>query len=332
MMRAWKSIAVAAVGLTLFATAAACSNTGGKQADQSDNIGVNASNSGPRLKIAMITHGQPGDTFWDLVQKGGKAASTKDNVQFLYTAAPQGPDQARLVESAINEKVDGIIVTLAKPDDMKAAVQKAVAAGIPVIAINAGEAYWRADGALSFFGQDESVAGQAAGDQLNTMGVHHVVCVNQDQTQVVLQDRCAGIKKTFHGTEEQLTANGTDMTSFQSTITAKLQEDSSIDAVVTLGAPFALTAEQAIKGAGSKAKLGTFDLNASLVKELQSGGIDFAVDQQPWLQGYEAVDALWLYKNNADVVGGGQPVLTGPAIVTKDNVAQVAQYAARGTR
>lgn len=330
MMRTRRIVAAVAAGLVLCAAATACSSTGGRRAAESTN--GSTAIGGARLRIAMITHGQPGDTFWDLVQKGGNTAASKDNVQFLYSAAPQGPDQARLVESAIDEKVDGIIVTLAKPDDMTAAVRKAVSSGIPVIVINAGEAYWKGDGALSFFGQDESVAGQAAGNQLNTMDVRHVICVNQDQTQTVLQSRCAGVAQTFHGTEEQLYANGTNMSSFQSTITAKLQQDKSIDAVITLGAPFAFGAQAAIKAAGSTAKLATFDLNADLIAALRAGTVDFAVDQQPFLQGYEAVDAVWLYRNNADIIGGGQPVLTGPAIVTKDNVAQVAAYAERGTR
>ncbi|MGW1149109.1 hypothetical protein ACWD6I_29725, partial [Streptomyces sp. NPDC002454] len=53
---------------------------------------------------------------------------------------------------------------------------------------------------------------------------------------------------------------------------------------------------------------------------------------QPYLQGYEAVDLLWLYKYNADVLGGGGPVLTGPQIVTRDQAAELADYTERGTR
>jgi simple sugar transport system substrate-binding protein len=100
--------------------------------------------------------------------------------------------------------------------------------------------------------------------------------------------------------------------------------------VVTLGAPIALTAVQSVKDAGSKAKVATFDLNKDLVGAIQGGGIAFAVDQQPYLQGYLAVDALWLYRTNGNVSGGDTaPVLTGPAFVTKDNVDSVAEFAER---
>ena len=53
---------------------------------------------------------------------------------------------------------------------------------------------------------------------------------------------------------------------------------------------------QSVKDAGSKAKVGTFDLNAELVGASRTGDVEFAVDQQPYLQGYLAVDSLWLYK------------------------------------
>ena len=83
------------------------------------------------------------------------------------------------------------------------------------------------------------------------------------------------------------------------------------------------------KEAGSRAEVDTFDLDAHVVTALKRKDIGFAVDQQPYLQGYLGVDSLWLYKTNANVLGGGKPVFTGPAIVTKDTVAQIEEYAKR---
>ena len=67
---------------------------------------------------------------------------------------------------------------------------------------------------------------------------------------------------------------------------------------MTLGAPIALAALQSIADAGSSAKVVTFDLNADVAKQVQDGKILFSVDQQPWLQGYMAVDSLWFYLTN----------------------------------
>ena len=94
----------------------------------------------------------------------------------------------------------------------------------------------------------------------------------------------------------------------------------------------ALAAITRSKAASSKAKIVTFDLNADAAKAIKDGTIVFSVDQQPYLQGYEAVDSLWLYLTNGNVLGGGQPVLTGPAFVDSQNIAQIAKFAATGTR
>ncbi|MFF7653756.1 sugar ABC transporter substrate-binding protein [Streptomyces sp. NPDC007983] len=321
---------IAAVTVLL---ATGCSSQGGKKAqDAADDISAGKANT-PRMKIAMITHAAPGDTFWDTVRKGAKAAAAKDNVDLVYSSNPNGGDQANLIRNAINQKVDGIAVTLAKPAAMKGAIAKAEKAGIPVVGFNSGLEDWKSQGLLEYFGQDENLAGQAFGKRLNQLGAKHNICVIQEQGHVALEARCAGVKKTFKGKTETLYVNGTDMPSVKSTISAKLKQDSSIDYVVTLGAPFALTAVQSAKEAGGKAKVATFDLNKDLIAAVKSGDVQLAVDQQPYLQGYLSVDSLWLYKNNGNFSGGGEkPVLTGPAFVTKDNVEKIAKFAAKGTR
>ncbi|MFJ4849983.1 sugar ABC transporter substrate-binding protein [Streptomyces sp. NPDC088733] len=337
MERSWKTrriSAVAALSVAAVLLAAGCSSSsGGKKAEESaDNAAAGKADT-PRMKIAMVTHAAPGDTFWDLIRKGAQAAAAKDNVELVYSADPNAATQANLIQNAIDQKVDGIAVTLAKPDAMKSAVAKAEQAGIPVVGFNAGLDDWKDQGLLEYFGQDESVAGEALGNKLNDLGAKHAVCVVHEQGHVALEARCAGVKKTFKGTTENLYVNGTDMPSVKSTITAKLKQGSDIDYVVTLGAPFALTAVQSVADAGSKAEVGTFDLNKDLVKAVQDGDVQFAVDQQPYLQGYLSVDSLWLYKTNGNVSGGGvSPVLTGPAFVDKDNVESVAAFAAKGTR
>ena len=93
-----------------------------------------------------------------------------------------------------------------------------------------------------------------------------------------------------------------------------------MDTVLALGAPFALAAVQSVKNAGSTAKVATFDTNAALVDAIKNGDVQWAVDQQPFLQGYLSVDSLWLYLNNGNVIGGGQPTLTGPSFIDKSNV------------
>ena len=317
--------AVLALGLV------ACSSTGGKPRDTGGGMGAGTADT-PRVMIAMITHEVPGDSFWDLVRKGAETAAKKDNIELRYSNDPEAPNQANLVQTAVDSDVKGIAVTLAKPDAMRAAVEAAEAAGIPVVAFNSGLEAWKPMGVKEYFGQDEKIAGVAAGERLTQEGAKKVLCVIQEQGHVGLESRCAGVKEGFRGQTEILNVNGKDMPSVESTITAKLQQDKTIDRVLTLGAPFALTAVQSVKNAGSQAKVVTFDTNSALVQAIKSGDVVWAVDQQPFLQGYLAVDSLWLYINNGNVIGGGQPVLTGPAFIDSSNIDSVAEYAQNGTR
>ncbi|WP_443333899.1 MULTISPECIES: sugar ABC transporter substrate-binding protein [Streptomyces] len=324
----------AVLAVVLGASLAGCSSTGGKRAEERAAAAAEgrAAVNTPRWTFAMVTHSGDGDTFWDIVQKGAEQAAVKDNINFLYSHNDEANQQAQLVQTAIDKKVDGLIVSLAKPDAMKAVVAKAVKAGIPVVTVNSGSAESKEFGALTHIGQDESIAGEAVGDELNSRDRKKALCVLHEQGNVGHEQRCAGAKKTFDGTMQNLYVDGTNMPDVTASIEAKLQSDKSIDAVVTLGAPFADAAVQAKQTAGSEAEIDTFDLNAKVATGLQTDKLGFAVDQQPYLQGYEAVDLLWLYRYNRNVLGGGLPVLTGPQIITKDDADALADYTKRGTR
>jgi simple sugar transport system substrate-binding protein len=319
----------------LGASLVGCSSTGGKRAEERAARAAaegRAAVNTPRWTFAMVTHSGDGDTFWDIVQSGAKQAAVKDNIKFLYSHNDEAQQQAQLVQAAIDQKVDGLIVTLAKPDALKGVVAKATRAGIPVITVNSGSAESKAFGALTHIGQDESIAGEAVGDELNARGRKKALCILHEQGNVGHEQRCAGVKKAFDGQLQNLYVEGTNMPDVQASIEAKLQADRSIDAVVTLGAPFADAAVKAKRTAGSKAEIDTFDLNAKVATALQDKTLGFAVDQQPYLQGYEAVDLLWLYRYNRNVLGGGRPVLTGPQIITSKDAAELAEYTKRGTR
>ncbi|MFE5519404.1 sugar ABC transporter substrate-binding protein [Streptomyces virginiae] len=324
----------AVLAAVLGASLAGCSSTGGKRAEERARAAEagRPAVSTPRWTFAMVTHAGDGDTFWDIVQKGAKEAAAKDNINFVYAHDDQAQQQAQFVQNAIDQKVDGIVVSLAKPEALKDVLAKATKAGIPVITVNSGSAQSAEYGALTHIGQDEVIAGEAVGTELNERGRKRAVCVLHEQGNVGHEQRCAGAKKTFSGTMENLYVEGTNMPSVQASIQAQLQADPSIDAIVTLGAPFAPTAIKAKDAAGSKAEVDTFDLNASVARDLKSGALGFAVDQQPYLQGYEAIDLLWLYRYNANVLGGGRPVLTGPQIVTADEAAKLEEYIKRGSR
>ena len=256
----------------LLLVAAACSSTGGKQ-EEAPAAGANAGKaSTPEMTVQMVTHAAPGDTFWDIVRKGAEEAAAKDNVELLYTSDPEGGRQAQLIQQAVDQKVDGIAVTLAKPDALKDALKKATEAGIPVVSLNAGESVFAQLGAFTHFGSNEKLAGEAVGDKLNSLGLKHPVCVIQEQGHVGLEARCAGVKSKVPATEI-LYVQGTDMTQVSSTVTAKLQATADADVIIGLGAPYTLTILKAVTAAGSKAKVASFDMNAELAQKIADGTV-----------------------------------------------------------
>jgi simple sugar transport system substrate-binding protein len=320
-----------AVGTALAAALTACSSQGGAQQEPGGGGGTGGNVGGERLTIAVVTHEPPGDSFWDKIRRGAEDSAAAHNIDLRYSNAQQAPEQATLVQNAIDSQVDGIAVTLAYPEQVGPVVKAAADRGIPTVAFNAGTDQYQQFGAKMFFGSDESLAGQAAGERLAQDGGQKALCVIQEQGHVALEARCAGVKETFPNTEV-LYVQGTDLAQVRSTIGAKLQEDPSVTHIVTLGAPVALTALEAVRDSGSQAKIGTFDLNIDAAKAIQAGDLLFSIDQQPYVQGYLAVTSLWLNLTNGNDIGGGGPVLTGPSFVDRSNIAQIVPYAEHNTR
>jgi simple sugar transport system substrate-binding protein len=320
---------ICAVALVL--ATAACSG-GGAEKDSGGGGGTGGQVAdNPRWKFTMVSHAPLGDAFFDTIIKGAKDAAAKDNVEFQYTGDGDVTKQAQLIQAAIDSKVDGLAVSIPNPGALIPTIQKAVAAGIPVIAYNAGDRDWAKSGALSFYGEPEVLAGQAAGRELAKAGLKHALCVVQAQGQVQLEDRCDGTTQAFTGGKvSRIFADGTDESGYVSTIQAKLKQDPTIDAVVTLHPGLGVTVANELKG--GKVKVATYAMTKEVYPMLQNGDLLFTIDQQPYLQGYLSIDSLWLYKRNGNIIGAGQPVATGPFVIDKTNAAQIQKFAEAGTR
>ncbi|KOV75493.1 sugar ABC transporter substrate-binding protein [Nocardia sp. NRRL S-836] len=323
VIRASAAGAVLAVALL-----AACSGPTGTNSQNTQN------NSAPTgdLKVSVITHGTAGDAFWSVVKVGAEDAGKQLGVGVSYNSDGDPGAQAKLIDNAVSQKVGGIVVSMANPDALKTSVEAAVKAGIPVITINSGGAKSAEFGALAHVGQEESIAGEEAGKKLKAAGRTKLLCVIHEAGNTGLNQRCDGARTGFGGAVENLQVDISNPTDIESRIKAKLQSDASIDGVLALNPQVAVNAASAAKGAGSKAQVATFDLNADVVSAIKAGDVLFAVDQQQYQQGYLPIVMLKLYRDNANTLGGGKPVLTGPGFVDKSNVDKVAEYAKNGKR
>jgi simple sugar transport system substrate-binding protein len=288
---------------------------------------------GSDYTFAVITHGA-GDSFWSVAKRGAEQAGKDLGVTVQYSESANDPQkQAQLIDAAVTDKVDGIAVSAPNPDALRDPLKKAVDAGIPVITLNSGQTDSAELGAMTHVGQDEVIAGEAAGRRLAEGGSQKMLCVIHEQGNIGLNQRCDGAKQGFGGAVENLQVKGVeDISTTLTEIQSKLESDDSVDAILTLNPDIAVAARDAVAGASSDAKLATFDLSGDVVSAIEAGEIEFAVDQQQYLQGYLPVVFLKLFQDNANTVGGGQPVLTGPGFVDKGNAARVAALAKAGTR
>ena len=115
-------------------------------------------------------------------------------------------------------------------------------------------------------------------------------------------------------------------------MSAKLRQDPTIDAVVTLGPALGVAVQQQLEQAGNTAKVVTYAFNNDLIPLLQDGSVAFTIDQQPYLQGYLSIDSLWLYKKNKSVIGAQQSVPTGPVVVDQTNIGDILDEVNAGLR
>ena len=286
------------------------------------------------VKIVAISHMPTFSDFGNVVRNGAEAAAEEVGVDLQYFA-PEVYDMvwmAQTVTAAVGTQPDAIAVSLPDADALGPSIELAVDAGIPVITFNSGISTFKDLGALVHVGQAEFEAGFGAGVRLREAGGTKGLCVNQEVGNIALDERCQGFEKGFEGPITVL-ATTSDPTEFRNAVAAHLQQDPETDSVIILWAGLVDPLVQAIESVDRQGtvNLGTFDLNESALNYVLAGTVDFAIDQQGFLQGYMPIVML----NNLvryGVLPANDVIRTGPQLVTKDNAAQVIELSKQGLR
>lgn len=282
----------------------------------------------------VVTHGQANDPFWLRVKNGVEAAAEAMGVTADYRA-PESFDMvamAQLIEAAIQQEPDGLVVSLPDGDALRAAVNKAMQAGIPVASINAGAPIAEQLGTLFHVGSDEFQAGIAAGKHMQASGVKHLVCVNHEVGNVSLDIRCQGVSAGYGKTVPVIPSPSNSVEAVYATVKAHLQANEDIDGIVALGAT--TVAEPTLKViqelGRTDIKLGAFDLSPQVLQGVESGDVAFAIDQQQYLQGYLPIVHLSLFHRYQLVPPKSLP--SGPGLVTRDSALEVVRLSGEGIR
>lgn len=290
------------------------------------------------IRIVMITHGQEGDQFWDVVKRGVDQAmlDTGVTVEYQTPANFDLEEMAQLIRDAIVTDPDGIIVSIPDVNILGPAIREAVAADIPVISINSGGDVAEDLGVLSHIGQTEFEAGFRAGSQLSASGATFALCLNHEMGNSALDQRCQGFADAMVSVFAQVEILSIDLDNPEEEkerLGQILLNDPSIDALFGLGTPsgvFMLEVLEEVDMLGD-VMLATFDVSPEIMEAIQAGNMEFAIDQQQYLQGYLPIVYMTLYIQNRNVPGNFV-VQTGPGFITAENVDTILELTQQGLR
>lgn len=310
-------------------------------------------------KFVLISHAPDSDSWWNTIKTAIKQAGEDFNVSVDYRNPPNGDlaDMARLIEQAAARNYDGVVTSIADIDVLKRPIASVVAKKIPVVTINSGtEEQSEKLKAIVHVGQPEYAAGKAAGERAKQTGVKNFLCVNHYATNAASFERCKGFADGLGVPVGKSVLDASeDPTTIESRVSAYLRSNPDTQAVLALGPTSAHPTLKVLEKMGKKGKMwiATFDISEEIVKGIKDGSLQFAIDQQPYLQGYIPVAVLATMKQQrtSDLarvtaalrenpkfkarlteyglapVYGKRHISSGPGFVTKENIAKVEKYA-----
>ncbi len=282
----------------------------------------------PEYYFHIVVHWSP-HPFWMTFANGAMDAAKRYNVKVVNEQFPKESleDQANRIDQVVALKPDGLVTAITNLALIEGPTMRAIKQGIPVIVANAPDR--RPVGEripyLGFVGQDERLAGQTVAREMlkARSGLKHVLIANHKPGLSVLETRAAGVRDVLEplGVKVSVLAITRDPTQIAERYRAFFTLNPETDGFVTLSAnPFNQIARKYFKEQGILDKVVnvTFDLSEDTLEATRKGEMLGMIDQQIYLEGYLAVEWLYLHKKYGFVPGGD--ILTGPFFVNKDNV------------
>jgi simple sugar transport system substrate-binding protein len=308
--------------------------------------GSSTDNAGGKNVSIVMIGGTSSDAFFSAIKRGAEDAAKAygSKVQFTFLG-PQnynnlGPDVAKLEETALSQNPSIVVSPNWVEESQNDGFKRIVAKGIPVILYNSGGSSAAANvGALTYIGTDEYLSGKTGGETFTKNGGKNLVCVNTVPGAANTEARCKGMKDAADAAGAKSSVLSLPSATFGNpsavtqAIKAQLLQDSSIDGILTIGAADADSAAAAIESANAtdKVKLGTFGLSTSTLDRIKAGKQDFALDLQPYLQGFLTVSSAYQYVAYG-LLAPSNPNLTGPLVIDSTNVDVAIEGAKVGVR
>jgi simple sugar transport system substrate-binding protein len=283
----------------------------------------------PNWKFVFINHVTT-NPFFTPTQYGAQDACALLGASFQWTGSQNSavPEMVSATNAAISGKADGIAVAVVDKTAFRQPVDNALKAGIPVVSYNA-------DGAkddpgtsrLSYIGQDLYTSGYQLGAKIaGLMSGGDAVGFIATPGSLNIQPRIDGAQDAIKASGKPIkftsVATGAEVPKELSTVDAYAQGHKGIKGMFAVDAGSTEAIGKVMQKYGLKSKgvvSGGFDLTPGTLAAVKSGDLDFTIDQQPYLQGFLPVMALWFYKLSGGLVF--PPMTnTGLTFVSKENV------------
>jgi ribose transport system substrate-binding protein len=279
--------------------------------------------------------GVKGDPFYVTMQKGAQAEADKVGAQLIVDGPAQFDpvQQTPIVDALIARKIDALIIAATDKQAMIPPLQRADAAGIPVISVDTfiGDGDYENGPVtfpLSYIGSDNVEGGrigcQALLQAVGNAGKFYIQNVKPGIS--TTDQREQGCKDAIGEGGDQVSLVGVDYNNDSPAIaaqqtTAVLQRTPDVAAIFGANLFSAEGAAQAVKNANlsGTVKIANFDAPEQSIADLRAGAVDLVIAQQPAVMGTTGVDyAMMAY--NGDTSGIQKRVATGYIVIDRDNV------------
>jgi simple sugar transport system substrate-binding protein len=277
-------------------------------------------------KFVFVNHVTT-NPFFTATQYGATDASTLLGCSYRWTGSETSnvSEMVRALQTAINNKADGIAVCLVDATAFNGVVAQALAAGIPVVAYNADTT---GNKRQAYIGQDLFRSGQLMGERIASLvpAGGHVALFIATPGSLNIQPRIDGavdsLKKSGKNITYEQVASGALVTQERSTVESYYNGHKSVNGMFAVDGGSTEAIGIVSKKYGLSAKkvaTGGYDLLPGSLAAINAGNLDFTIDQQPYLQGYYPVFQLYLAKASGTLMSPCDTD-TGLKFVTKDTV------------
>ena len=253
------------------------------------------------INITVVYH-DTGLEFGQVIKSGAEAAGEElgINVDFVGPIGIKVDEEVAFIENAITKKVSGLAVSNVNGEALNPVIDKAIDSGIPVVTFNS-----EAPGSkrLAFFGQDLVASGEAAGESLvQVMGeTGKVLIITGEAAASWSQDRENGARQAlsaYPGIEVVNTiSTGWEEQAQYAAIENAIRANPEVTGLISLDAATTPATGRALlrmERAGKIFHTG-FDLIPETLDNIKAGATNASLSQNPYMQGYLPVKALYDY-------------------------------------